>query len=350
MAALLDVCRFFPTTGSTTDWTVSTAVLGYQTPASAGAVDAVVYRYRAESADLTQWEIGYGAYTVSGTVLARTTVLFNSLGTTAKVNFTTTPQVAIVGLAEDFREKLDAARTYYVRTDGSDSNSGLVNSAGGAFLTTAKAMTAAGMIDCSSFQLTISVQAGTYTAAVALPRVLSSLPPILTGVGSTTIISVTGGPNAITNNGGTPWQVTNLKVTASTNGQGLQTNNGGVIQFSGVEFGACQYHILAGGYSSITATGAYSISAAAQYHMIANGVIDVSTQTVTITGTPAFSGAYASANRSGTIIAYGMTFSGTATGSRYAANGNGVIDTVGGGATYFPGNAVGTTATGGQYL
>lgn len=101
MAAFLDVCRFTPTAGSTTDWTVSAAATGYQTPAGAGAVNGALYRYRAESADLTQWEVGYGAYTVSGTVLARTTVLFNSAGTTAKINFSAAPTVAIVALAED---------------------------------------------------------------------------------------------------------------------------------------------------------------------------------------------------------------------------------------------------------
>lgn len=101
MAAFLDVCRFTPTAGGTTDWTVSAAVTGYQTPANAGAVNATVYRYRAESADLSQWEVGYGAYTSAGTVLARTTVLFNSSGTTAKINFTATPQVAVVALKED---------------------------------------------------------------------------------------------------------------------------------------------------------------------------------------------------------------------------------------------------------
>lgn len=101
MAAFLDICRFFPTAGGTTDWTVSSAVQGYQTPASAGAVNGTVYRYRAESADLLQWEIGYGTYTVAGTVLARTTVLFNSAGTTAKISFSAIPQVAVVAIKED---------------------------------------------------------------------------------------------------------------------------------------------------------------------------------------------------------------------------------------------------------
>src|SRR6185369_9491239 len=101
MASFLDVCRFTPTAGGTTDWTYSSAVTGYQSPAAAGAVNGCLYRYRAESSDLTQWEVGHGTYTTSGTVLARTTVLFNSSGTTSKINFSSAPQVAIVALAED---------------------------------------------------------------------------------------------------------------------------------------------------------------------------------------------------------------------------------------------------------
>jgi hypothetical protein len=107
MAGLLDVCRFNPTAGGTTDWTYSSAVTGYQSPAAAGAINGAVYRYRAESADLTQWEVGYGAWNSSTGVLARTTVLFNSAGTTAKINFSAAPQVAIVALAEDIVNKAD---------------------------------------------------------------------------------------------------------------------------------------------------------------------------------------------------------------------------------------------------
>lgn len=80
---------------------MSAAVTGYQTPASANAVDGAVYRYRAESTDLSQWEIGYGAYTVSSTTLARTTILFNSSGGASAINFSAAPQVAVVALAED---------------------------------------------------------------------------------------------------------------------------------------------------------------------------------------------------------------------------------------------------------
>jgi len=108
MAAFLDVCRFTPSAGGAADWTYSFAVPGYQGPASANAVNGRVYKFRAESADLSQWELAEGAYNSSTTVFARTTVLYNSSGTGTlqsgagtKINFSTVPQVAIVALKED---------------------------------------------------------------------------------------------------------------------------------------------------------------------------------------------------------------------------------------------------------
>jgi hypothetical protein len=109
-SSLLDVCRFNPAAGGTTDWTYSSAVTGYQSPTAAGAVNGAIYSYRAESNDLSQWEEGYGAYNSSTGVFARTTVLYNSSGTGTgpgqsgagtKIAFSTVPQVAIVALAED---------------------------------------------------------------------------------------------------------------------------------------------------------------------------------------------------------------------------------------------------------
>src|SRR5882757_4429692 len=101
MAAFLDTCRFVPTSGGTTDWTYSSAVTGYQSPVAAGAVNGRAYKYRAESSDLTQWEIGEGIFNTSTGVLSRATILFTSAGTTSKVNFLAAPQVAIVALKED---------------------------------------------------------------------------------------------------------------------------------------------------------------------------------------------------------------------------------------------------------
>jgi hypothetical protein len=112
MAEFLDICRFTPVAGGTTDWAVAVAATGYQGPTAAGAVNGVVYRYRAESADLSQWEVGFGAYNSATGVFARTTVLFNSLGTTAKISFSTVPQVAIVALAEDLPSLTKASNAF----------------------------------------------------------------------------------------------------------------------------------------------------------------------------------------------------------------------------------------------
>lgn len=103
MARFANSVLFTPAAGGTADFVVSAAVQGYMTPALAGAVTGV-YKYRAESADLSQWEIGEGTYTSGTTTLTRTTVLYNSAGTgTAagqsgagtKINFTVAPTVGM---------------------------------------------------------------------------------------------------------------------------------------------------------------------------------------------------------------------------------------------------------------
>lgn len=106
----LNVARFLANASGTGDFVVSSAITGFQTPASAGAVNATVYSYRAESTDLTEWEIGEGAYTTGTTTLARTTVHASS-NAGAKVNFTAAPQVALVELAGDLYVRGSSAAT-----------------------------------------------------------------------------------------------------------------------------------------------------------------------------------------------------------------------------------------------
>lgn len=102
MADLINRVYFRVTSTGTGTFTVSTAITGYMTPAQADAKDKLWYSYSAESDDLTQWEIGVGQYTASGTTLTRTTVLKSSSSNSA-VNFTIAPKVAITALASDIR-------------------------------------------------------------------------------------------------------------------------------------------------------------------------------------------------------------------------------------------------------
>lgn len=62
------------------------------------------------------------------------------------------------------RDLLTANRTYYVRTDGSDSNTGLTNSSGGAFLTWEYAISVLKTLDLAGYTVTIEDgNGGTYT-------------------------------------------------------------------------------------------------------------------------------------------------------------------------------------------
>jgi hypothetical protein len=99
--ALLDRVIFLPSAGGLVDFAVASAVIGYQTPASAGAINGALYEYAAETRDgsgnVTAWEVGNGPYTVSTTTLARTNIRFSS-NANAKVNFASAPNVMITGL------------------------------------------------------------------------------------------------------------------------------------------------------------------------------------------------------------------------------------------------------------
>lgn len=92
---MLTDCRFTNAVGGTANWTFPGPAGDFQSPAVAGAIDGRTYLYLAQSFDGSQWEVGTGAYTSSSGVFARTAILFNSLGDTSKINFTTPPHVVI---------------------------------------------------------------------------------------------------------------------------------------------------------------------------------------------------------------------------------------------------------------
>jgi hypothetical protein len=72
------------TTGNGTI-TLAGAVTGYQSFAVIGNGNNTYYTIAGQTG--SEWEVGIGTYTSSGTTLSRDTVLSNSLGTTAKIVF-----------------------------------------------------------------------------------------------------------------------------------------------------------------------------------------------------------------------------------------------------------------------
>jgi hypothetical protein len=253
------------------------------------------------------------------------------------------------------RELLLANRTYYVRTDGNDSNDGLTNTSGSAFLTIQKAIDTVAALDLSIYDVTIQVADGTYTGAVGLKSTVGSGRVTLQGNNTTpaNVVISTTSANAVTAAGISGlWTLKSLKLQTATSGNALSVTDC-VVSIDNLNFGATAaggIHIVAARGTVLILTG-YAVSGSASSHMFAdtNATIYLSGGiTVTLTGTPAFS-IFASALKCSVIRAIAITFSGSATGSRYSVVTNAVIDTGGGGANYFPGNSAGSTATGGQY-
>lgn len=268
--------------------------------------------------------------------------------------------VSYLGGSSGGRELLSSNRTYYVRTDGSDSNNGLANTSGGAFLTIQKAVNViSSTLELNGYDVTVQLGDGTYTAGASMRQVVgadSTSQSKITIVGNTStpsnVIVSTTSANCFNNSiAGTRLDITYLKVQTTTSGSALFSSAGGRLFFNKIVFGTCaNFHISSDVQGIITASGDYSISGAAQYHMTAayGGYIQVANRTVTITGTPAFT-VFANASQSASLYTYGSTYSGSATGTRYSIVTNATCFTNAGGANYFPGNVAGTTATGGQY-
>lgn len=155
--------------------------------------------------------------------------------------------------------------------------------------------------------------------------------------------------------------VRNGTITCSGGGSGLHsisghiviTNTGGALTFGTCTGGP---HIFADGPTArFFINGGYTISGSAAEHLaaVAGGGIDFNTTaTITCSGSPAFTN-FVLAQWLSWIYTptSAITFSscGTVTGTRYTGNLNSVINTNGGGANFFPGNAAGSTTTGSQY-
>lgn len=348
--------------------TVASTGTGTITLGSAASINGVLYLSFAGAGvptgqpvyysinDVGQSEIGLGTYTTAGTTLTRGPI--TSTNANAAINMTAAAIVRITPPTSQFREVLTANRTYFVLTTGSDSNTGLANTAGGAFLTLQKAANVIATLDLQTFSVTVNVGAGTYTGTLSV-----SGPWLGSGavsfVGDTTtpanVIISTTSANAITVSNGASLNVSGFKLVTTTSGSCLSSTYNGFLVIGGkMDFGACaSAHVEAtrGGVVAANQSIAYNITGSAVTHWTADdgAALVIQVVTITLTGTPAFSTAFASVFNSGSMLINANTFSGAATGVRASATLNGVIQTFGAGATYLPGSVAVSTATGGQY-
>lgn len=271
--------------------------------------------------------------------------------TTFAKTFLDDTSAAAVQATLGLREVLTSNRTYYVRTDGNNANTGLANNAGGAVSTINQALLLVSRLDLNSFSVTIQLGTGVGGDVSCIYRWV--------GTGAVSLVGdvVTPANNVVTFMGITnrsSLRISGLRF-ASPAWIGLDIAGGSECEIVGnCEFGVCgAQHIRVNDRSKLLISSPYSIvgGATGHYLLAANSTIEKTAgaaYVITVTGTPAIS-TFAEATMGSILNLWATSFSGSATGKRYSATGGGIIVTSGGGANYFPGNSAGTADETWQY-
>ncbi len=254
------------------------------------------------------------------------------------------------------RDSLTSPRTYYVRTDGSDSNTGLTNDAAGAFFTIQHAVdVVCDTIDNMGYAVTIQVADGAYNSAVVLKPYVGSGRVTLQGNTTTPAnvsITLSSGICVYALNIPQIWTLAGFKLSTTGSATSCVALFSATLFLDRVDFGPCVHtHIYTDERSRAVILGNYTISGGAVAHVLSMNcsAVMIGGVTATLTGTPAFT-YFVGVTKCGVLMAEGaLVFSGSATGMRYDVNKNGVVSTYGKGANFFPGSTAGTTSTGGQY-
>ncbi|MEP9376217.1 hypothetical protein ABLE91_05865 [Aquabacter sp. CN5-332] len=249
----------------------------------------------------------------------------------------------------------------WVRTDGSDNNDGLTNSASGAFATVMGAITkglARYSLPPGQTALIRLGIPGTYAAPGSLPYV--GAPLEIRGdaaAQASYVLSGAGAGSGVIAVGVGQLSLTGLTITnTGTISHSVNADNSGYVLLTNVTFltsVTTTFALMAATGSGVIRMGAGCIvNASAGYLWLAGGGTIVMGANLALQSTPNYTTATAQALDGGKILrgSPATAFTGTgALGLRYNAQMNGIIDMLFGGASFIPGNSAGTTATGGQY-
>lgn len=338
-----DRVKVISTTTGTGAYALGAAAIGFRSFASAFAVGDSC-DYCAENG--VNWEVGTGTLT-GATTLERTKILASS-NAGAAVNWGAGVKrvfcVWSANAAATRVTRLQAALHLYVRTDGNDNNLGNADTAGGSFRTIQKAFDVAASYDTSNFSVSVHVGPGTYAEA-GFVRMYGG---DFNAANDVFLIGDVATPANVVLDcflsafGGF------YSISGITIGPGWWINAGTAAE---VQIQDCRFDgSYAYGYQGILQIndGVTFVNNASQGIYAWRGTVLVN-NTITVSGTPAYANAFAVAEAAGNIDFYAQP-TGAATGKRYSASLNGIINTYGGGANYLPGDVAGTTASGGQYV
>ncbi len=269
-------------------------------------------------------------------------------GQSGRVSFPHTP----------VRDVLATDRTYYVRSDGNNDNSGRDNTTAAAFATIQHAINhVVGSLDMNGNDVVISVGAGVYNEGIVVESGQVGAGRIRlvgdTVTPSNVVISSGGATSLKATGAGARLYISGIKV--ETNGfAGWHADAGGALISEGRnEIGQVGGHqIIASGPSMVRLTHNMIVSggcAGGHIHASNSGFIYTQGASWTLVNNPSI-GSFFQAQTSGVIYTFANTFDGTISGQKYSAMLNGIIQTnSGGNQNYLPGAAPGSLTSGGQY-
>lgn len=252
------------------------------------------------------------------------------------------------------RTALTTDGDWYVRTDGNDNCNGLTDAAGSsgdcAFRTIPYALKhVVGQVDGAGHECRIHVGAGTYTEySEVYLEPIGCVPELIGDVTtpSNVVVSVTSPPAAAFDlRRGMKLKISGFKVQTINFGWCFHISNLSQLMIVGnMDFAGCASGDMTSAHNSvISSNGAnYTISGSSPVHWnIANGgIIQEVNGSITLTGTPSFSAAFARGFRGGTLQT-NFTFSGSATGKRYDLSCGAQASSP----NELPGNVAGTVST-----
>jgi hypothetical protein len=297
-----------------------------------------------------------GTYRSSPLTIGRNTgavVLSNDLTVNGNLN--------VLGTTIGKREVLTANRSYYVRTDGSDSNNGLANTSGGAFLTIQKAIDVTCGLDTGIYNVGINVADGTYAVtgtALTLKTITGAGGVSITGNTTTPtncVIAATSGFCVYAPGVRGTWTVNGFHLKALTAGfDNVLATQMSLLNLSNLRFEGLNAHVHATFGAVIVVQGSnYSVAGNFNIHLFcdSHSTIQEVGCTYTAIGTPAIGQAWAWCTQGALIITNANTYTAcVCTGPRYFVSGVSYVNTgTAGNATYFPGSTAGSVATGGIY-
>ena len=323
-------------------WTFSSPLAGLQVQYWSGR--QIVLRF-----DGAVWAEDLASETAAGRV---------QLATEQQVKDATGTGAVQAGYLASYARKLAADATFFVRTDGNDANDGLSNTIGGALATIQGAVNRAFSFVPGGGKVTINVANGAYGAVNvperAGPELLiignEAAPANVTVTGTITDAFAVYGPNKVT--------VRGVKASTSLTGQqlaGFIAYGPATLNVSNCETGACDgAAVQAYGQGKVN-LGAHRFSGGALYLYLSNlgSYMSLSGIHTIPTGINLSAAAVGATNNAVLAVsALGVSYvnpSNVLSGQRYQVYLNGVINTQGGGASFFPGSGA-TIASGGQYV